>query len=228
MRHGRGIDEHPFDRRIRELRIHPALQPAVVEIAERQRLSGTQPQQRLQSGAPRVQRETGQIGAHRLQRRQMLPVGWVVDEAAEMHPMGLREMTEHVPGANFLPCRGGTARDATGTADRASPFTPIRARSAARPDWRPAKAALPGGDEQPVFRVERIVVRDGGAGGELVAVMQRRRGEPQLCLNACAPVPTLLRPKSNSRKPRSAARRITSQYMKSFPARCRASAVPPP
>ena len=38
----------------------------------------------------------------RFQRRQMLPVGRVVDEAAKMHAVGLREMAEHVPGANLV------------------------------------------------------------------------------------------------------------------------------
>src|SRR4051812_3343456 len=52
--------------------------------------------------------------------------------------------------------------------------------------------------------------------------------KPQFFLKENAPVPALLRPKSNLRKPRAAARRMTSQYRKSLAPLRRASLVPPP
>lgn len=100
--HGRGENEDALDRRVSELGVHPVLQPCVMEVAERQRLAGAPAEQGFQFGAAWMERETREIGAHRLQRGQMLPVGGIVDEAAEVHAMGLRQVAEHVPGADLI------------------------------------------------------------------------------------------------------------------------------
>jgi hypothetical protein len=103
MRHRRRKDEHVPDRVARQRRVHPPLQPRIMEIAERQRLPGPYPQQRLEPLRPRIDLDAGQIDAQRSQFLDPHKVIGVIHQAPEMHAEPPRQMLEHVPGADFVP-----------------------------------------------------------------------------------------------------------------------------
>ena len=101
-RHGGRKDEDAIDGAGCQLGIDPALQAAIVEIAQRQRFAMAQPERRFQVLDAGVEWDAAKICAMRPQLCEMHLVRGVIDETAEMHAMRAREVTEDVPRADLV------------------------------------------------------------------------------------------------------------------------------
>ena len=167
---------------------HPRRQGGVVEPAEAERLPRPDAQQRPRGLPPRRPTARASTLAQRVaQHRQMGEVARHRPPGSrDRRPTGRRQVVEHVPGADLVALVRRIG-DAMGEEEQAARHLPVRLAEAAD-ERRPEQVGdgqrqpLPGGDHQLVFRVDRVVVRQPGAGAQPVAVVQRLRLEPPVLL----------------------------------------------
>ncbi len=138
--HGRGEHEQAGDRLAPEGLQHPLLQTGMVEIVQRERTAGAEPRQRAQALPAMVDARTGDTGTQPAQHRQVLQVGRIVGEAAEMHAVAQRQVPQHVPGADLVALVRRVGDAVAEKQQVAHRFSRCRARWRGRSAWSAAAA----------------------------------------------------------------------------------------
>ena len=140
LRHRGGEHEQAGERRAAEGLQHPLLQAGMLEVVQRERPAGTQPGQRAQALSARVDAWAHDAGTEPAQHRQMLQVGRIVGEAAEMHAVAPRQVTQHVPGTDLVALVRRVGDAVAEEQQVPHRFSRCRARWPDRSAWSPAAA----------------------------------------------------------------------------------------